>query len=250
MKSNIFKYAFIIFAIAIMIFAVVKIKSDDKKQEERIYQAEEETEEIKTELKLGIASFDSMNPILSTNKNIQDISKIMYDSLMTLSTDYKLEYSLAKEWAKQGAKTYLIKLQDDIKWSDGNDFTSEDVKFTIDKLKKVDSIYSENVKNIKQIETVDDTTIKLTLKKEMPFFEYNLIFPILEQKYYKNKKFDKDIIPIGTGMYKATQVKGSNIILEKNEYNKSKDDLKISKITITLYESVGELYNAFKTRKY
>ena len=109
MKTKYFKYIFIIFAIAIMIFAIIKIKNDEQKQEETPYETkQEETPEV-TELKLGVASFDSINPILSKNKNVQDISKIIFEPLMTLTKDYKLENCLAKEWAKQNETVYLIK---------------------------------------------------------------------------------------------------------------------------------------------
>ena len=111
MKSNYFKYIFIIFAIAIMVFAIVKIKTDEKKREEQIYETKEETEEEIKEINLGIASFDSINPILSKNKNVQDISKIIFEPLMTLTSNYKLEECLAKEWAKQNETTYIIKLK-------------------------------------------------------------------------------------------------------------------------------------------
>lgn len=112
MKSNYFKYIFIIFAIVIMIFAIVKIKSEDQKKESQIYETKKETEEEVKEIKLGIASFDSINPILSKNKNVQDISKLIFEPLMTLTSDYKLETCLAKEWAKQNETTYIIKLKD------------------------------------------------------------------------------------------------------------------------------------------
>ena len=79
MKSNYFKYIFIIFAIVIMIFAIVKIKKDEQKKEAQIYEPKEEIEEEITEIKLGVAEFDSINPILSKNKNVQDISKIIFD---------------------------------------------------------------------------------------------------------------------------------------------------------------------------
>ena len=96
MKTKYFKYIFIIFAIAIMIFAIIKIKGDEQKMENTTTETkQEETTEV-TELKLGIASFDSINPILSKNKNVQDISKIIFEPLMTLTKDYKLEYCLAK----------------------------------------------------------------------------------------------------------------------------------------------------------
>ena len=247
MKSNFFKYIFIIFAIAIMVFAVVKIKSDDKKQEVEAYQTEDETEEVATELKLGVASFDSINPILSKNKNVQDISKLIFEPLITITSDYKAENCLAKEWAKKNETTYLIKLRDDKKWSDGESFTSEDVKFTIDRLKDTDSIYSSDVQHIVQLDIVDDTTINITLDQEVPFFEYKLTFPILSSKYYSDKEFIPDIVPVGTGMYKVSEVESSGLVLEKNEYYEEKDNLKISKITVTMYASMGELYNGFKT---
>ena len=194
MKSNYFKYIFIIFAILIMIFAIVKIKSDEKKSEQQLYESEpeEETVEEVKEINLGVASFDSINPILSNNKNIQDISKIIFEPLMTLTSDYKLENCLAKEWAKQSDTEYIIKLQEGIKWSDGQDFTAEDVKFTIDRLKDTTSIYNSNVQNVIQVEIVDDVTIKITLNQEVPFFEYNLTFPILSSKYYSDKEFIAD----------------------------------------------------------
>ncbi len=247
MKSNYFKYIFIIFAIVIMIFAIVKIKSEDQKKESQIYETKKETEEEVKEIKLGIASFDSINPILSKNKNVQDISKLIFEPLMTLTSDYKLETCLAKEWAKQNETTYIIKLKDDRKWSDGNKFTAEDVRYTIDRLKDSDTIYASNVKDVTTVEVVDDTTIRIILSQEVPFFEYNLTFPILSSKYYSDKEFNADIVPIGTGMYKVSEVQDTALILSKNEYYLESNNLKLDKITVTTYSSVGELYNSFKT---
>lgn len=246
MKSNYFKYIFIIFAICIMIFAIVKIKTEEQKNEGQVYQTKEETEQEITELKLGIASFDSINPILSQNKNVQDISKIIFEPLMTLTSEYKLENCLAKEWAKQNETVYLIKLRDDKRWSDGQKFTAEDVKFTIDRLKDSNTIYSSNVQHITSVQIVDDTTIRIILNQEVQFFEYNLTFPILSSKYYSDKEFVADIVPIGTGMYKVNEVQETALILSKNDFYSEKEDLKIEKITITIYSTIGELYNSFK----
>lgn len=246
MKSNYFKYFFIIFAIAIMIFAIVKIKTEEQKKEAQIYEIEEESLQEIRELRLGVASFDSINPLLSKNKNVQDISKIIFEPLVTLSSNYKLENCLAKEWAKQNETTYIIKLRDDKKWSDGQRFTAEDVKFTIDRLKDSDTIYSSNVQNISSVEIVDDTTIRILLNQEVQFFEYNLTFPILSSKYYSDKQFIPDIVPVGTGMYKVSDVQDSSLVLTKNEYYSESDSLKLDKITITIYSTVGELYNSFK----
>lgn len=191
-----------------------------------------------------------MNPILSNNKNVQDISKLIYDPLVTLTADYKAEPCLATEWAKQSDNSYLIKLRENVKWSDGQRFTSEDVKFTIDRLKEISSIYSYNVQYIVGIDLVDDYTIKINLDREIPFYEYQLTFPILSKDYYEAQDFvntEKNSSPVGTGKYKITDVQPSYITLEKNNswWNKE-NNLTTSKITINLYSSIGELYNSFK----
>ena len=246
MKSNIFKYIFIIFTIGILIFAIIKIKGEEKSRKENSETLGKTREKV-TEFKLGVAEFDSTNPILSKNKNIQNIARIIFDSLVNLTYDYKATPGLATEWAKQNENTYLIKLRENVKWSDGESFSADDVKFTIEKLKELDTIYSANVAHITNVDIVDNLTIKLTLDSEVPFFEYNLIFPILSNKYYSDKEFSEGIVPIGTGMYKAVEVQDNAIILAKNDYywNDAKK-LTLEKIIINLYSSVGEMYSSFK----
>lgn len=246
MKSNIFKYIFIIFVIAIMIFAIFKIKSDENEEKQEQSQNEEEIKT--TEITLGIASLDTINPILSNNKNVQDITKIIYEPLFTLTDNYKLESCLAKEWAKQSETTYLIKLKENIKWSNGEKFIADDVKFTIDQLKSTNSIYSTNVNHITSITIVDDYTIQIALDQEVPFFEYNLTFPIMSSQYYLDKTFTAEVVPIGTGMYKIGDIQSSYITLvPNNNWWDTSKKLTLTKITINLYSSIGEMYNSFKT---
>ena len=246
MKSNIFKYIFIIFVIAITIFAVVKIQSDNEEQADN-NQENVEKEKV-TEITLGIASFDNINPIISNNKNIQDISRLIYEPLFTISSSYKLEPCHAKEWSKQSSTSYLIKLQDNVRWADGEKFIAEDVRFTIDKLKEIGSIYSSNVQHIASIEIVDDYTININLDQEVPFFEYNLTFPIMSYQYYLDKEFNSTIVPVGTGMYKVTDVQSSYITLVQNT-NWWNTDVKptLTKITVNIYSTIGEMYNSFKS---
>lgn len=249
MKSNWIKYVFIIFIVGILLFAIFKIRKDEEEKQQELEHASSQEEKI-TELTLGIAQLDTMNPILSNHKNIQDISKLIYDPLVTLTADYKAEACLAKEWAKQSDNSYLIKLRENVKWSDGQRFTAEDVRFTVDRLKEISSIYSYNVQYVIGVDIVDDYTVKINLDREIPFFEYQLTFPILSKDYYEAEDFvntEKNTSPIGTGKYKIAEVQPSYIILQKNTgwWNKE-TNLTIEKITINLYSSIGELYNSFK----
>lgn len=249
MKSNWIKYVFIIFIVGLLLFAIFKIRQDEEEKQQELEHTTTQEEKI-TELTMGIAELDNINPILSNHKSVQDISKLIYDPLVTLTVDYKAEPCLAKEWAKQSDNSYLIKLRENVKWSDGPKFTAEDVRFTIDRLKEVSSIYSYNVQYITSIDIVDDYTVKINLDREVPFFEYQLTFPILSKDYYEAEEFvntEKNKSPVGTGKYKITEVQPSFIILEKNTgwWNKE-TNLTIEKITVNLYSSIGELYNSFK----
>lgn len=249
MKSNGIKYVFIIFIIAMLLFAIFKIRQDEEEKQQELEHTSNQQEKV-TELTLGIAELDNMNPILSKHKNVQDISKLIYDPLVTLTADYKAEACLAKEWAKQSDNSYLIKLRENVKWTDGQKFTAEDVRFTIDRLKEVPSIYSYHVQYVTGVDIVDDYTVKINLDREIPFFEYQLTFPILSKDYYEAEDFvqtEKNKSPVGTGKYKIADVQPSYMILEKNTgWWKKETNLMIEKITVNLYSSIGELYNSFK----
>ena len=174
MKSNWIKYVFVIIIIILLAFAIYIIKNDEQeKKQEQEYTANTQEEKVK-EIKIGIAKLDTINPILSNNKNVQQISKLIYEPLVDLSSDYKAEPCLATEWAKQSDNSYLIRLRENVRWSNGQSFTADDVQFTIDRLKDTQTIYSSNVQDITGIEVIDDYTIKINLDKEVPFFEYNL----------------------------------------------------------------------------
>jgi len=252
MKNNFLKYIFFIFTIGIIIYAFYVMNNKEENIKNNINEDKiEETEEINTELKLGISEFDNINPIISKNKYVQEVSKLIFNSLVTINEEYKIEPDLATEWAKTGNTEYLIKLKQNVKWSDGKDFTAYDVLYTIDRLKENSSIYSYNVQYVSQVSVIDNNTVKIILSQEVPFFEYNLTFPIMSKDYYENDNFyntEKNNMPIGTNMYKITEIQDNKIILCKNEnwYNAQNEKLSIEKITISKFSSIGEMYNAFK----
>ena len=156
---------------------------------------------------------------------------------------------LATECSKTSSTTYVIKIDNNKKWHDGSPLIAKDIQFTIDRLKEGKSIYSYNVEKVIGVEILDSDTVKINLSEEVPFFEYNLTFPILPNNYYLGEDFNTSTkTPIGTGMFKIDSIDGSNITLSKNDswWNKEKKDSKVETIQIRLYSEIGELYNSFK----
>ncbi len=251
MKNGV-KYIFFIFIIIILIFAMFKITKNNKTEEKP--EQEVEQTQIKQELKLGIAGYDTINPILSNNKYVQDIAKLIYEPLISFNTKYEIEGVLAEEWAKTSNTTYIIKIKENVNWQTGENLTVNDILYTIQKIKEINSIYTPNVQNIEQVEAVDQYTLKITLNQEVPFFEYNLTFPIMSKTYCENEDFinsNKVRQAIGTGPYKINSITNTNIILVKNEnwWNKGSKESAIETININLYATVGEMYNDFKLGK-
>lgn len=256
MGNNILKYIFAIIVFGLVGFGIYEMKKDNTITINEIVDQTSTVNNIQTDLRLAICNFDTINPILTNNRNVQEISKIIYDSLITLDETYKAKYCLADEVAKIDDLNYIIKLKKGILWQDGTPLTAYDVQFTIDMIKKtlpennIYTIYSNNLEAVSYLEILDENTLKLSLQYPVDFFEYNLTFPILSQKYYENENFittEKNINPVGTGMFKIESVDSNVIKLIKNDiyWNLSKSPM-VNEININLYSSAGELYNSFK----
>lgn len=248
-NNNLFKYIFavvVIFLVGYTIYVIAQNKSKDSD-----YQLDQTstTSNIKTDLRFAISEIDTFNPILSNNRNVQEITKIIYDPLVTLDENYKLEYCLAEEIAKTEDASYLVKIKKGILWEDGSNFTANDVWFTIDKIKNANTIYSDSLRDVIGVDVIDSTTLRIDLSGPADFFEYNLTFPIMCAKYYENEDFySTDRVAIGTGMFKVSEYSSNVIKLVPNSYywnNPNKKPM-ATEISINLYGSIGEAYSAFK----
>ncbi len=169
-----------------------------------------------------------------------------------MTEDFKLEKSLCTEFSKADSKSYLIRLRENVKWHNGGEFTAEDVKFTIEQIKslKDSSIYSPNVSNIENIEIINSNLIKLYLNHEEAFFEYNLTFPIISANLFGTESLitsDKNNVPMGTGKYKLQSIDlSTQMELKANQNWWKEENLRIDTITIRIYGTVAEVYNAYK----
>lgn len=192
---------------------------------------------IDNNLRIGIINFDTINPILSNNTEIEKVSKLIYEPLINLTHDYKLEPCLAVEWAKLDRYNYLIKLRENVKWHDGSEFNADDVIFTYNTIyvNSEESIYYNNIKYIDKIKKIDNHTIKITTNKEIPYFEYNLTFPIISNKNL-----------IGTGMYYISNFQDENIILKKNNNWWDKKERKIETIRLNFYKNLKSAISNFE----
>ena len=77
----------------------------------------------------------------------------IYEKLVTLGQDFSVQPTLATEWDSPDGKVWTFKLQTGVKFSNGEDFTADDVVYTMDRLrsKKLGSPMADVYANVKSV---------------------------------------------------------------------------------------------------
>lgn len=228
MKLKYFKNIFIVTIILLILAGIYIIYIKRGPAKNNLETQGKETNVIK-EFSIGVTDFDTINPILSKNLEIQYLNKLIYEPLVNITRDFNVEPSIAEEWSKIDDVTYIIKLDEGKTWENGRRVQVEDIENTIEVIKKENTIYKENIQKIGQIEKIDETTMKIYLTEPVNFFEYFLCFPIIDINTYNTE------IPMGTGKYKYTNITENQITIESPD----------NKIIVKLFKNSTELYNNF-----
>lgn len=88
----------------------------------------------------------------------------LFSRLVALDTDSRLLPDLAESWeVERGGLAYTFKLREGVRWHDGEPFTAEDVRWTLERLKRRPSFAVEALRRIVAIEVPDEHTVVLRL---------------------------------------------------------------------------------------
>ncbi|MGN6772527.1 MAG: ABC transporter substrate-binding protein [Rhizobiaceae bacterium] len=157
---------------------------------------------------------------------VQIVGSKIYEGLLDYSFDLKPEPSLAKSWTVSAdGLTYDFKLQEGVKWSDGEPFSAEDVVFSFTKFLQETNVGVRNyMANVDSVTAVSPTEVAFKLKSPKPAFLYSFSAeqaPIVPEHVYKNEKdfrnSQKNDKPIGTGPFMLDEWKhGEYIKLKRN----------------------------------
>ncbi len=192
-----------------------------------------------------LTSKDNLNPLYADTENDMAIFSLIYDSLIYLENDMTIVPQLAKSCTVSSDCTSInFVLRDDVYWHDGEKFTSEDVKHTIEVIKNTDNktSYHDLLAPVSGVEIIDDYNFTITLTAPYARIVNLLDFPIIPAHAEINK------IPMGTGKYKYLQINGSSdMILTKNNLW-CLGDLPIEEnISIRLLGKSMDEFSLFKT---
>ncbi len=171
----------------------------------------------------SIGDARTLVPILADDSASGTIVGMVFNGLVKYNKNIELVPDLAESWEIQDeGLTIIFYLRKGVRWHDGHPFTAEDVKFTYEKLidPEVPTPYSGDFKKVKNLEVLDNPTVKITYQE--PFSpglaSWGMaIMPkhILAGEDLFTTKFSRN--PIGSGPYKfARWLSGNRIDLVSN----------------------------------
>ncbi|SEQ18093.1 peptide/nickel transport system substrate-binding protein [Faunimonas pinastri] len=166
-----------------------------------------------------------LNPAVTTVGGVQLVSANIYSALTRFDRDGHPVPDLAKSWdISPDGLTYTFNLVPNVKWHDGQPFSSADVKFSFEQvLLPLHPVGKINFAAIDRIDTPDVNTVVFRLKYPYaPFISLLEVrhATILPKHIYENTDVMQNPAnsqPIGTGPFKLAEwSKGSFLRLEKN----------------------------------
>ena len=200
--------------LSILVLLVLFACSQKENQKERV-----EKEEKKILTMAQKAEIKTLDPQKATDSVSRSIIKLINQTLVYIDNEGNIVPELAQEITKVSPKETLIKIKNDIKFSNGETLTIDDVLFSLERAKASPKM-SQDLYMIESFEKVDDRTLKINTLYDAG----NLLHKLASGgvAIVNKKAFEKDENNIvGTGMFKLKEwVAGEKLVLERNEFFK------------------------------
>jgi peptide/nickel transport system substrate-binding protein len=181
----------------------------------------------------------TINPLLANETEGQWRSKLLFDEFVKIDLEtLKPSPNIAKAWTVSDDGTqYTFSMRDDVKFSDGQPLTANDVSFTLhgilkkevasvqvprfNAIKGAQAYYTNEAQTISGVQVVDDHTLKITLDQPNAAFLSNLRWlrplpkHLLDGKDLANDPFFQKPVGAGPFVFKSW-TSGQDYVAERN----------------------------------
>ena len=140
---------------------------------------------------------------------------LIQSTLLVTNTDLTIGYDLATDYTvSEDGLTWTVTIRDDVKFTDGEPLTAEDVAFTYNTVKESSSVNDFTM--LDYAEAVDETTAVFHMTRPFSIWPYTMaIVGIVPEHAYDSAAYGSN--PIGSGRYILKQWdRGQQVILEAN----------------------------------
>ena len=160
-----------------------------------------------------VGSLGRLNPLLDWNNAAdRSVNRLLFTGLVRFDEYGLPQADLAEAWGvAQDGTVYNFSIRENAVWHDGTPITSDDVLFTIDRMKSAGSLYPQDIKDLWgkiEVTKLSDKVLKFTLPEPfVPFMDY-LTFGVLPKHLLESVSAEQmpdaefNINPVGSGPYK------------------------------------------------
>ena len=159
---------------------------------------------------------------------------LIQSTLTVTNTDLTIGYDLATAYgASEDGLTWTVEIRDDVKFTDGEPLTAEDVAFTYNTVKESSSVNDFTM--LDYAEAASDTTVLFHMTRPFSIWPYTMaIVGIVPEHAYNSADYGSN--PIGSGRYILKQWdRGQQVILEANP-DYYGEEPKMKQVTILFME--------------
>ncbi|GIW65234.1 MAG: hypothetical protein KatS3mg093_213 [Candidatus Parcubacteria bacterium] len=197
----------------------------------------------------GIYEYVSFsNPLFPSNETEKAILNIIYPSLIEFDNGKPFSRLLKNYSFSTDNLTLRLTLKDNLKWSNGDEITTDDLLYSIDLYRQYPSMETVFLKAI-DVKIIDNRQAEFYLKNVDNYFifKFNAI-KIFPRKTFANanlENFNVDLLKIGSGPFileKIRKIKDiQEIVLARNSYYQPQSYLE--KIIFYGYPSVKRVFD-------
>lgn len=178
-----------------------------------------------SEIRIGFANDPlTLDPANHRNRDTETIIRNLYDGLITRDGDMKVVPELVQSYTRVSPTVYDFVIRRGVKFHDGSEMSTDDVKFTLDRL-TVDGAMGGQTSPRKslmgpvtKVEKLDADTIRVHLSEPWPILPAMLPNQQIVSKAFVEKNGDEALATLvnGTGPFKLVDWrKGDSIIMER-----------------------------------
>lgn len=178
------------------------------------------------DLTIGVAALStSVDPHFYNLAANVTLSLHIFDRLAQRAPDSTLLPALALSWHPVSDTVWEFKLRPDVKWSDGTDFTADDVAFTIIRARSVPnspSSFAGFLRAITQTEIIDKLTVRFHTAAPAPNVPIDLATIAIVSRHASQDATTDDYnagrAAVGTGPYRLVHYEpDTSVALIRND---------------------------------
>jgi peptide/nickel transport system substrate-binding protein len=161
----------------------------------------------------------NLDPRVGIDAQSERIDNLIFDDLLSRGDDLNIAPGLAERWEVPDPLTYVFHLHPGVKFHDGRQLTSRDVKWTFDTLLqgKIRSTKAAVYKYVDHIDTPDEGTVIFRMKEADATLLWNLSDGAMGIVPYGSGD-EITLHPIGSGPFKFVGAETDReVIIERNE---------------------------------